>query len=214
MNAISAIHTEAGVSEVALKIETFPDAANFAALPPVTPDRNLRDPEKIKKNLGDKKQRQLAHAALDARFAKIVCVCLYGCADTGDAFEHTIFDRCEKRLIAKFWNVARTLDCFITFNGVEFDVPFLMKRSWFAGIVPSVAIAARRRGPSNHVDIRMVLNDWDRHAPGTLEEYAHIKLDERPSRVSAAEMHSSYRAGDYARIKEQCLIDAIIIWRL
>lgn len=43
----------------------------------------------------------------------------------------------EKEMLEKFWEGARKYDCFITFNGRAFDIPFLMVRSAVHGIRPS-----------------------------------------------------------------------------
>lgn len=43
----------------------------------------------------------------------------------------------EKTMLQKFWEGAKNYDCFITFNGRGFDIPFLMVRSAVHGIKPS-----------------------------------------------------------------------------
>ena len=39
----------------------------------------------------------------------------------------------EKEMLESFWRVAKYVDQFITFNGRNFDVPFLMMRSAMLG---------------------------------------------------------------------------------
>ncbi len=43
----------------------------------------------------------------------------------------------EKEMLRKFWDGAEKYQCFITFNGRGFDVPFLMVRSAIHGIRPT-----------------------------------------------------------------------------
>ena len=43
----------------------------------------------------------------------------------------------EKEMLLKFWEGAKHYDCFVTFNGRCFDIPFLMIRSAIYGIRPS-----------------------------------------------------------------------------
>ena len=43
----------------------------------------------------------------------------------------------EKEMLEKFWEGARQYNCFITFNGRSFDIPFLMIRSAVHGVRPS-----------------------------------------------------------------------------
>ena len=41
----------------------------------------------------------------------------------------------EKEMLESFWRVAKKVDQFITFNGRNFDVPFLMMRSAMLGVM-------------------------------------------------------------------------------
>lgn len=50
----------------------------------------------------------------------------------------------EKDMLQKFWSVAEKYDTFVTFNGRQFDVPFLMVRSAVNGIRPSKNLLANR----------------------------------------------------------------------
>jgi len=43
----------------------------------------------------------------------------------------------EKEMLEKFWDGARHYQCFVTFNGRGFDIPFLMIRSAVHGIRPT-----------------------------------------------------------------------------
>jgi hypothetical protein len=43
----------------------------------------------------------------------------------------------EKEMLEKFWDGARHYECFITFNGRAFDIPFLMIRSAIHGVRPT-----------------------------------------------------------------------------
>ncbi len=43
----------------------------------------------------------------------------------------------EKTMLQKFWEGAKNYGCFITFNGRQFDIPFLLVRSAVHGIRPT-----------------------------------------------------------------------------
>lgn len=202
-------------AEAAFNIETVPDVQRLKKVPPVHPDRNLKDPEKIRKNLEAKKTRQIEDASVDFRFGKIICVAFYGnLNDDADESEEVIFDKNERRLLEKFWNLAKHFERFITFNGLEFDIPFILTRSWLMCVKPSVNIDSSRHRIKNHFDIRMALCNWDRFASGTLADYAQLKLDVEVSPITGAEINDLYRAGEFELIKEHCQTHAILIWRL
>lgn len=64
----------------------------------------------------------------------------------------------EKEMLRKFWEVVEKYDTFVTFNGRQFDVPFLMIRSAIHGIRPSKNLLANRylnyqSGHARHVDL-------------------------------------------------------------
>ena len=50
----------------------------------------------------------------------------------------------EKEMLQKFWNVVAKYETFVTFNGRQFDVPFLMIRSAIHGIRPTKNLLANR----------------------------------------------------------------------
>ncbi|MFZ1654574.1 MAG: ribonuclease H-like domain-containing protein [Candidatus Moraniibacteriota bacterium] len=50
----------------------------------------------------------------------------------------------EQAMLAKFWDIATKYDTFVTFNGRQFDVPFLMVRSAVHGVKPTKNLLANR----------------------------------------------------------------------
>lgn len=64
----------------------------------------------------------------------------------------------EKEMLRKFWEIVEKYETFVTFNGRQFDVPFLMVRSAIHGIRPTKNLLANRYlnyHPSNarHIDL-------------------------------------------------------------
>lgn len=64
----------------------------------------------------------------------------------------------EKEMLRKFWEIVEKYDTFVTFNGRQFDVPFLMVRSAVHGIRPSKNLLINRYlhyQPDNarHIDL-------------------------------------------------------------
>ena len=64
----------------------------------------------------------------------------------------------EKEMLQKFWEIVEKYDTFVTFNGRQFDVPFLMIRSAIHNIRPTKNLLANRYlnyHPSNarHIDL-------------------------------------------------------------
>ncbi len=64
----------------------------------------------------------------------------------------------EAEMLNKFWEVAQKYDVFVTFNGYQFDIPYLMIRGAIHGIKPTVNLLTNRyltsqRGGKAHVDL-------------------------------------------------------------
>jgi DNA polymerase elongation subunit (family B) len=68
----------------------------------------------------------------------------------------------EKGILESFWELAENYQEFITFNGRQFDIPFLMIRSAIHGIRPTKDLLNNRylsgqRWDSKHIDLQELL---------------------------------------------------------
>ena len=118
-------------SPIVVDIETcgLPNAADF--LEPVVPDARLKDPEKVKADLGQKTAARLEKLALDWNVGRIAAIgwwteatsCARGCPS----------EQNEGAAIEEFWEQAhhRTL---VGFNIKGFDLRFLVQRSRYLGV--------------------------------------------------------------------------------
>lgn len=64
----------------------------------------------------------------------------------------------ESAMLRKFWTIVEQYETFVTFNGRQFDVPFLMVRSAIHGIRPTKNLLANRYlnyqpGHARHIDL-------------------------------------------------------------
>ncbi len=66
--------------------------------------------------------------------------------------------RSEKEILEDFWESARSYDVFVTFNGRQFDIPFLLLRSVAQAIKPTIEISQKRylnqQAIPYHVDLQ------------------------------------------------------------
>lgn len=84
-----------------------------------------------------------------------------GAKDTKEKYEKddvTYRPMTEAEMINAFWDIAQKYDTFVTFNGYQFDVPYLMIRGAVHGIRPTVNLMTNRyltsqRGGKAHVDL-------------------------------------------------------------
>jgi hypothetical protein len=75
---------------------------------------------------------------------------------TDDTFTYKI--RTEQELLEDFWESARSYDVFVTFNGRQFDVPFMLLRSIACSVTPTVELLGKRyltqQSLPYHVDLQ------------------------------------------------------------
>ncbi len=83
-----------------------------------------------------------------------------GLSDEGDIpHGEFILRQCsEKEMLEAFWEGAKSYDTFVTYNGREFDVPFILHRSVAHGVVPTCPLMEGRylyqQKTVRHVDLQ------------------------------------------------------------
>jgi len=121
----------------------------------------------------------------------------------------------ERQLIQAVWDELESADTIVTFNGHSFDLPLLLRRSWYHGIKPSKRIDMRKYQTGNHIDVRMVLANWDSYARGNLDLYGNLKLGiGKTEGIDGSQVQGFWDRGEYDAIKRYCEDDCLLTWRL
>jgi hypothetical protein len=122
---------------VALNIETEPDLSYEDRLPePDVKFGRTTDPEKRQAKLEAKKAEQRGKMALDPHFAKVLCVGFVFRNTEQVIVSPTIIARgelTEADVLKWFWRQLAACGHIVTFNGIGFDLPFLIRRSLLTG---------------------------------------------------------------------------------
>jgi predicted PolB exonuclease-like 3'-5' exonuclease len=119
----------------------------------------------------------------------------------------------EKQILEKFWEFFEGDSRFITFNGRQFDGPFLMIRSAINGIVPKRDLVGYRYGYHPNCDLREVLNFFGT----TNARQFKFNLDlackvfgvetSKGEGLDGRSVETWYRAGRHREIADYCLDD-------
>jgi len=125
----------------------------------------------------------------------------------------TFISGTEKQILDKFWSFFEGDSRFITFNGRQFDGPFLMIRSAIHGIVPKRDLVGYRYGFHPNCDLREVLNFFGT----TNNKQFKFNLDlacktfgvetSKREGVDGRSVETWYRAGRHRELAEYCLDD-------
>lgn len=107
----------------------------------------------------------------------------------------------EKEMINYFWECVKKVDKVITFNGKNFDIPFVMIRSAILKIKPSINLLKNKYDSSKHIDLLEQLTFFGTTRKFNLDFYCHAFGIESPKSkgVTGMEVKELYKAG---RIKD------------
>ena len=129
------------------------------------------------------------------------------------AGSRTYISGTEKQILEKFWDWFDADARFITFNGRQFDGPFLMLRSAINGVMPRRDLVGYRYQMHPNCDLREALNF---HGT-TNSRQSKFNLDlackafgvetSKSEEMDGRAVESFYRAGRHREIADYCLED-------
>jgi predicted PolB exonuclease-like 3'-5' exonuclease len=119
----------------------------------------------------------------------------------------------EKQILEKFWDWFESDSRFITFNGRQFDGPFLMIRSAIHGLTPKRDLVGMRYELHPNCDLREVLNFFGTPNPRQYKFNLDLACKAFGVETSKGEgldgrsVETWYRAGRHREIAEYCMDD-------
>ena len=129
------------------------------------------------------------------------------------AGQRTYISGSEKQILEKFWEFFEGDSRFISFNGRQFDGPFLMIRSAINGIIPKRDLVGYRYGFHPNCDLREALNFFGT----TNSRQFKFNLDlackvfgvetSKGEGLDGRSVETWYRAGRHREIADYCLDD-------
>ena len=121
----------------------------------------------------------------------------------------------EKEMLESFWKIAMRIDQFITFNGRNFDVPFLMMRSAMLKVKVSKNLLGYRYG-DEHIDLLEQFTFYGMTRKFNLDFYCQSFGIESPktTEVSGMEVKNLYEAGRIKDIAVYCSKDIYATFQL
>jgi len=112
----------------------------------------------------------------------------------------------EEKMLLKFWDYAKKADAVITFNGRNFDVPFLMMRSALLKIKPTRNFIRKRYDNHSHIDLLDKFTQYGMTKKFNLDFYCRSFGIESPKShgVSGMDVKELYNAGKIKEIATYC----------
>lgn len=131
--------------------------------------------------------------------------------------EHVVYKAMtEDEMLKTFWEYASKVKKFISFNGRNFDIPFLMLRSALRKIKPTVNFLGNRFDTSKHIDLLEQFTFYGLIKKFNLDFYCHSFGIESPKSkgVSGMEVKQLYEAGRIKEIAVYCGEDIRATYKL
>jgi predicted PolB exonuclease-like 3'-5' exonuclease len=190
-----------------LDLETAPiaDAADY--LEPVAAPDNYKKPEAIAAYQAEAAAKQLERAALDVDLAQIICLGLQ--TPDGNTQIHHAGNVSEVQMLTWLWEAWGAAPWeerqFVTFNGLRFDIPMLLRRSLYLGVKAPVIQMDRFKHPQV-VDVMALLAVNDKSH--SMQFYLNrLKYPHGGPDITGKDVGDCYKAGDWTAIAEHCRQD-------
>ena len=125
----------------------------------------------------------------------------------------TLISGSEKQILEKFWDYLDRDDRFISFNGRQFDGPFLMIRSAIQGVPPKRDLVGNRYRFHPNCDLREVLNFNGTINPRQMRFNLDLAcktfgiVSSKTEGMDGRSVETMYRAGRHEDIAVYCLED-------
>jgi 3'-5' exonuclease len=168
-----------------------------------------------------RRERIERYMALRPEFGHIVCIGLgHDARGRGELETKALTARqvADERLILEgFWDVVRARRdwCFITYNGLAFDVPFLVRRSIYLGVAPTTGLPMRPFALDSHFDVMRALANWERSDAVRLDVVAELLgLSKTPAGMEGSQVLGLWRAGRVEEIEAYCLGDVRLVYEI
>jgi DNA polymerase elongation subunit (family B) len=112
----------------------------------------------------------------------------------------------EPEMLQSFWRVIELADRIVTFNGRNFDAPFLMLRSAMLRVKPSRNLITNRYDKTFHIDLLDQLTYYGLTRKFNLDFYCNAFGVESPKSkgISGMEVKTLYDAGKVREIAFYC----------
>ncbi|MCF6269258.1 MAG: ribonuclease H-like domain-containing protein [Melioribacteraceae bacterium] len=122
----------------------------------------------------------------------------------------------EKEMLTRFWEYAKKADAVITFNGRNFDIPFLMMRSAILKVKPTRNFIRKRYDNKSHIDLLDKFTQYGITKKFNLDFYCQTFGIESPKShgVSGMDVKELYEAGKIKEIATYCSHDVKATYEL
>lgn len=121
----------------------------------------------------------------------------------------------EKDILEKFWAQLKKTETLISFNGKNFDIPFLIMRSSVLRVKPFLSVNNYKK-KIKHIDLLETFTFNNSHKKFNLNFYCEAYGIESPKSdfINGLEVKELYKSGRIKEIAEYCKDDVVATYNL
>ena len=122
----------------------------------------------------------------------------------------------EEEMLKSFWRIIEVTDQVITFNGKNFDAPFLMLRSAMLKVKPAKNLVGKRFDSSGHIDLLEQFTFYGLTRKFNLDFYCNAFgiVSPKSKGISGMDVKNLYEAGRVKDIAVYCGDDIYATFQL
>lgn len=206
------------MSVIAVDIETLPLAASLALPYPDderTPPSNYGPEAREKWREKDRavwEQDRIKQYSLSPLYGRVCAVGMAVEMEDGSTETNALVqsvEASEPELLTALWDVVSEYDCVVTWNGFQFDIPFLLIRSMIHDVMVPFdgRTLTRRYAQHPHYDVKQVITGWDTRGKGSLDEYL-VAFGMPVKTRHGSEVYPMSQRGEWTAIGEYAAEDA------
>jgi predicted PolB exonuclease-like 3'-5' exonuclease len=204
-------------SHLALDVETVP-VKEINEYSPMVQDKIMERIERRQEYNAEFNYEYFA--SIHGDFGKIICISIGFIADDDTIRLKSFSGNDESRLLTGFNQVVnKHQGIFIHYNGLNFDIPFILQRMTYHGIAPAgVRLGNLRRFSTDpHFDVMMQYYNWDLNRALPLGILAELHgLPNPKDDLSGDKVYAAYKQGEWDKIVHYCEFDTattLNLWR-
>lgn len=204
-------------------IETIPNSSMVKYLPEPEAPGKIKDPQKIAAAIAEKKKKSIDEMALSPLWGRVCSFVMYN--EDGEVSDVLKSESAiaEKDLIEKIlFNLVvggQKVNTFVTWNGVNFDFPFVYKRAAILRAeipcgCPALAYWIKRYQHTVHIDMMQEFSGWNSYKADSLDNAGIAFYLKGKSERDYSEFAGLIRTGKVNDILEANRNDAILTYNI
>jgi len=200
------------MTELCFDIETIPQQAPLTDVQSEELDKKLKSYLSRRPDDEDQVEARRLLMGTSPYFGEIVCIGLGYESKSGYKTKALIGD--ERNILIEFNNIiSKFSGIYVSYNGLEFDVPFISGRAMKHKIIINNKnfLETRRFQKKPHFDVKQIVSDWDRYRSVTLSLLCdHLGIPSpKEGEIKAKDVEAAFLAGGIDKIAAYCLRDIV-----